>query len=109
MTIKVGINGMGRMGRLILRQALDVDKFDIIQVNEPHADVKTTAHLINFDSIHSTHNISCKTRCDTKSGYPLPTRKSTKPGSPRPHIQEFTVSVPSRSFSVMSSFNFNFF
>lgn len=52
MTIKVGINGFGRMGRLSFRAAFDWDDFDIVQINDPAGDAKTLAHLVNFDSIH---------------------------------------------------------
>ncbi len=52
MTIKVGINGFGRMGRLSMRAAWDWDDVTFTQVNEPYGDAQTLAHLINFDSIH---------------------------------------------------------
>lgn len=52
MTIKVGINGFGRMGRLILRAAFDWPEIEFIQINDPAGDAKTLAHLLNFDSIH---------------------------------------------------------
>jgi len=52
MTIKVGINGFGRMGRLILRAAFDWPEIDFIQINDPAGDAATLAHLLNFDSIH---------------------------------------------------------
>jgi len=52
MTIKIGINGFGRMGRLTLRAAFDFDNVEFIQVNDPSGDAATLAHLLNFDSIH---------------------------------------------------------
>lgn len=52
MTIKVGINGLGRIGRLALRIAWDNPAIEIVQVNDPGADAKTFAHLLNFDSVH---------------------------------------------------------
>ena len=51
MTIKIGINGFGRMGRLTLR-ALPLDSFRIIHINDPGGDAATLAHLLNFDSVH---------------------------------------------------------
>lgn len=54
MTIKVGINGFGRMGRLFMRAAFDFPEIDIIQVNDPAGDAATLAHLVNFDSVHGT-------------------------------------------------------
>ena len=52
MTIKVGINGFGRIGRLALRAAFDWPEFDFVQINDPAADAATFAHLLNFDSVH---------------------------------------------------------
>ncbi len=52
MTIKVGINGFGRMGRLSLRAAYDWDDVEFVQINDPAGDAATLAHLINFDSVH---------------------------------------------------------
>lgn len=52
MTIKVGINGFGRIGRLALRAAFDWPELEFIQINDPAADAATFAHLLNFDSVH---------------------------------------------------------
>ncbi|MBH0022092.1 ArsJ-associated glyceraldehyde-3-phosphate dehydrogenase [Pseudoalteromonas sp. SWXJ133] len=52
MTIKVGINGFGRMGRLTLRAAVDWPEIEFIKVNDVAGDAKTHAHLIEFDSVH---------------------------------------------------------
>jgi glyceraldehyde 3-phosphate dehydrogenase len=52
MSIKVGINGFGRMGRLLLRAAWHWPEIKFIQINDPAGDAHTLAHLINFDSVH---------------------------------------------------------
>ncbi len=52
MTIKVGINGFGRIGRLALRAAFNWPEFEFIRINDPAGDAATFAHLLNFDSIH---------------------------------------------------------
>lgn len=52
MTIKVGINGFGRIGRLALRAAWDWEDMEFIQINDPGANTATMAHLLNFDSTH---------------------------------------------------------
>ncbi|MCG9720335.1 ArsJ-associated glyceraldehyde-3-phosphate dehydrogenase [Shewanella sp. Isolate7] len=52
MTIKVGINGFGRMGRLALRAAWEWDDIEFVQINDPAGDAATLAHLLTFDSIH---------------------------------------------------------
>ena len=53
MAIKLGINGFGRIGRLVFRSILerDDDAFDIVGVNDL-TDAKTLAHLFKYDSIH---------------------------------------------------------
>lgn len=52
MTIKIGINGFGRMGRLAMRAAFNWDDVEIVQINDPAGNAETLAHLLNFDSIH---------------------------------------------------------
>lgn len=52
MTIRTGINGFGRMGRLILRAAWNNPELQFVQVNDPAGDVATLAHLLKFDSVH---------------------------------------------------------
>ena len=54
MTIKVGIDGCGRIGGLFLRAAWQWPKFDFIQLNDPAGDAHTTDHLLKFDSVHGT-------------------------------------------------------
>jgi glyceraldehyde 3-phosphate dehydrogenase len=50
MAMKVGINGFGRIGRNILRAALDDDSIDFVAVNDI-TDAKTLAHLLKYDSV----------------------------------------------------------
>lgn len=69
MTIKVGINGFGRMGRLSFRAAflnndLAGDDIQIIRVNDPAGDATTLAHLLNFDSVHGRWNQECTAEHD---------------------------------------------
>lgn len=52
MTIRVGINGFGRMGRLTLRAAWDNPAIQFMHINDPAGDAATLAHLLNFDSVH---------------------------------------------------------
>ena len=60
MTIKVGINGFGRMGRLVMRAAWEFPEFEFVQINDPAGDVDTLSHLINFDSIHGRWQFEAK-------------------------------------------------
>ncbi|MCP3127004.1 ArsJ-associated glyceraldehyde-3-phosphate dehydrogenase [Shewanella sp. KJ2020] len=52
MTIKIGINGFGRMGRLALRAAWGWNDVEFVQINDPAGDAPTLAHLLTFDSVH---------------------------------------------------------
>jgi glyceraldehyde 3-phosphate dehydrogenase len=52
MAIKVGINGFGRIGRLLYRAALERHaNIDFVAINDL-ADAKTNAHLLKYDSVH---------------------------------------------------------
>lgn len=51
MTIKIGINGFGRIGRNIFRQALQNDHVEIVAINDL-TDADMLAHLLKYDSVH---------------------------------------------------------
>ena len=53
--VKVGINGFGRIGRLVFRAALNNPDVEIVAVNDL-TDVKTLAHLLKYDTTHGTLN-----------------------------------------------------
>lgn len=52
MSIRVGINGFGRMGRLGLRAAWDWPEFEIVHINEIKGGAATAAHLLEYDTVH---------------------------------------------------------
>ncbi len=51
MAIKVGINGFGRIGRLVFRRSLELGGFDFVGINDL-TDAETLAHLLKYDSVH---------------------------------------------------------
>ena len=53
--VKIGINGFGRIGRLILRALLEnyKDKIQVVGINDLGS-IETNAHLIKYDSTHGT-------------------------------------------------------
>ncbi len=53
MAVRVGINGFGRIGRLVLRAALERQGIEVVGVNDL-VDAKTNAHLFKYDSVHGT-------------------------------------------------------
>jgi glyceraldehyde 3-phosphate dehydrogenase len=66
MAMKVGINGFGRIGRNILRAALDDDGIDFVAVNEI-TDAKTLAHLLKYDSVLGNLDRAIEARGDVIS------------------------------------------
>jgi len=64
MAAKVAINGFGRIGRNVLRAALDAPEFDIVAINDL-TDPATLAHLLKYDSVHGTLNAEIEHRGDT--------------------------------------------
>jgi glyceraldehyde 3-phosphate dehydrogenase len=64
MGIKIGINGFGRIGRNVLRTAIDDSNFEFVAVNDL-TDPKTLAHLLKYDSIlgNLKHNITYGADC----------------------------------------------
>jgi glyceraldehyde 3-phosphate dehydrogenase len=52
MTVRIGINGFGRMGRLAVRAAWDWPDVELVHVNEIKGGAETAAHLLTFDSVH---------------------------------------------------------
>ena len=56
MTISIGINGFGRIGRLVMRIAADNPNVRVVRINDPAGDADTLAHLLNFDSVHGRWN-----------------------------------------------------
>lgn len=66
--MNIGINGLGRIGRLVIRDFFGgtIRKFDtpnsnIIHVNDPHFNTETLCHLLKYDSVHGIWDASIKT------------------------------------------------
>jgi glyceraldehyde 3-phosphate dehydrogenase len=51
MSIKIAINGFGRIGRLVFRATQARDDIEVVAINDL-TDVKTNAHLLKYDSVH---------------------------------------------------------
>jgi glyceraldehyde 3-phosphate dehydrogenase len=49
---KVGINGFGRIGRLVLRAAIEKDTVDVVAVNDPFIDIDYMVYMFKYDSTH---------------------------------------------------------
>ena len=64
MTIKVGINGFGRIGRLALRASFDWPELEFVQINDVAGDTATLAHLLEFDSVQGRWHHAVKAEGD---------------------------------------------
>ena len=74
MAVRVGINGFGRIGRLVLRAAAESKRNDIefVAVNDLGS-VETNAHLLKYDSVHGTYpgSISTEGKSMTVDGHKI--------------------------------------
>ena len=53
MAIKIGINGFGRIGRLVFRAAVaQPEKFEIVGINDPFVDLDYMVYMTKYDSVH---------------------------------------------------------
>ncbi|KAK0741732.1 hypothetical protein B0T21DRAFT_381536 [Apiosordaria backusii] len=52
MTIKVGINGFGRIGRIVFRNAVEHPDVEIVAVNDPFIEPKYAKYMLKYDSTH---------------------------------------------------------
>ena len=49
---RIGINGFGRIGRLVVRGLQHHPELELVHVNDVRADIATAAHLLEFDTVH---------------------------------------------------------
>ena len=59
--VKVGINGFGRIGRLVLRAATEREDIQIVAVNDPFVDLDYMEYMLKYDTIHGIFNGDVKT------------------------------------------------
>ncbi|MDD4735865.1 MAG: type I glyceraldehyde-3-phosphate dehydrogenase [Kiritimatiellae bacterium] len=52
MTIKVGINGFGRIGRLVFRAACQRDDVEVVGINDPFIDLDYMVYMLKYDTVH---------------------------------------------------------
>nr|AEK51005.1 glyceraldehyde-3-phosphate dehydrogenase [Rhizoctonia solani] len=52
MTVKVGINGFGRIGRIVLRNAIEHGEVDVVCINDPFIDPEYMVYMFKYDSTH---------------------------------------------------------
>ena len=52
MSVKVGINGFGRIGRLVFRAAIDNPNVEIVGINDPFIDPEYMVYMLSYDTVH---------------------------------------------------------
>jgi glyceraldehyde 3-phosphate dehydrogenase len=52
MSVKVGINGFGRIGRLVFRASLENKNVEVVGINDPFIDLEYMAYMLKYDSVH---------------------------------------------------------
>ena len=62
--IKIGINGFGRIGRMVLRASLNREDIEVVGINDL-LDVEHLAYLLKYDSVHGT----CNAEIEIKNGH----------------------------------------
>ncbi len=65
MSVKVGINGFGRIGRLVFRASLQRDDIDVVGINDPFLDPEYMAYLFKYDSVHYRSKATVEVKGDT--------------------------------------------
>lgn len=50
--VKIGINGFGRIGRLVLRSALERSGVQVVAINDPFIDLEYMVYMLKYDTIH---------------------------------------------------------
>ncbi|KAJ7146075.1 glyceraldehyde-3-phosphate dehydrogenase [Mycena epipterygia] len=50
--VKVGINGFGRIGRIVFRNALENPEIEVVAVNDPFIDLEYMVYMFKYDSVH---------------------------------------------------------
>ena len=62
--VKIGINGFGRIGRLVLRAVCDKEGVEVVGINDPFIDLDYAKYLLEYDSIHGKFNKEVKVEGD---------------------------------------------
>ena len=50
--VKVGINGFGRIGRLVFRASINNPNVEVVGINDPFLDLSYVVYMLKYDTIH---------------------------------------------------------
>ncbi len=79
-TIRVGINGFGRIGRCTFKQLIDDDRFEVVGINDL-ANLDDLAYLLKYDSVHGwyPHKVGVEGTNLLVAGRPIPFHQEERP------------------------------
>ena len=80
MPIRVGINGFGRIGRNVMRAALDESDLEFVAVNDITSP-DTLAHLLKYDSVHGAYPGDVQAEGDARTKMSFGSRRGRSPKS----------------------------
>lgn len=69
MAVKMGINGFGRIGRLVFRAGMENQKVTMVAVNDPFMDLDYMKYLLSYDSVHKGFQGTVTTKKDGDKEY----------------------------------------
>ena len=75
MSVKIGINGFGRIGKLTFQAATTKKEVEIVAINDPFITADYMAYMLKYDTIHGRFNGSIKGE-DRKASYKWKRNKS---------------------------------
>jgi glyceraldehyde 3-phosphate dehydrogenase len=79
--VKVGINGFGRIGRLVLRASIGRDDVQVVAVNDPFIDLDYMVYMLKYDSVHGRFKGEVSTEAGKLivNGKPISVYQAMKP------------------------------
>lgn len=64
MAVKVGINGFGRIGRLVFRASVDNPNVEVVGINDPFIDLEYMVYMLKYDTVHGIFKGTIDTKGD---------------------------------------------
>lgn len=102
MSIRIAINGFGRIGRLVFRRMQQLEGFEVVAINDI-TNAKTLAHLLKYDSVHRKFNgtVLSKDGAVVVNGKEIPITAEKDPAKLR--WKEFSVDIVIEGTGIFTS------
>lgn len=71
--IRIGINGFGRIGRIILRLTKNFPNIKVVGINDPFTDINYAKYMLEYDTVHGRYDgkVEVKNDCLVVDGNPI--------------------------------------